>query len=133
MPDDLGTMLRELRGTMTQIELARRAGISHGFVGHIESGARGCSDETLDALSAALDVSDDQRRSLRAAAHAYRERVAELRAAERASISILAERLDVLVDRVDGLSVRTDELRGMVETLLSSERPPSKSRASGPR
>lgn len=44
---------------MTQDQLAKRAGISVSFLGHIERGTRKAGIETLVALANALDVSTD--------------------------------------------------------------------------
>ena len=37
-------------------ELARRAGVSHQFMVRIQQGTRGASEQTMAAISAALDV-----------------------------------------------------------------------------
>ena len=56
---DLGSRIRELRRrqSMTQEELAEKAGVSASFMGHIERGTRVASLETLVSLCNALKTS----------------------------------------------------------------------------
>lgn len=58
-----GPMLRELRERrdLQMKELAERAGISESFISRLESGDRGLSRETVDALADALAVSSVER------------------------------------------------------------------------
>ncbi len=55
----LGLRIRQQRKLMkmTQEELARAAGVSTAFIGHIERGIKHCSLDTLIALCNALDTS----------------------------------------------------------------------------
>jgi transcriptional regulator with XRE-family HTH domain len=50
---------------MSQADLARKSGLSHGAVSRLESGQRPYPDpETIDALALALNASDDDRAGL---------------------------------------------------------------------
>jgi len=51
--------LQRLQKGWTQERLAREAGISTAFVGHIERGTRTASIETLVAIANCMDVSTD--------------------------------------------------------------------------
>lgn len=58
---DLGARIRQCRQTagMTQGELAKEAGVSTSFIGHIERGSRVSSVDTLVNIANALNVSTD--------------------------------------------------------------------------
>ena len=58
---DLGTRIRHCRQSvgMTQGDLAKIAGVSTSFIGHIERGSRVTSVDTLVHISNALNVSTD--------------------------------------------------------------------------
>ena len=58
---DLGKKIRQVRRqkSMTQEQLAEKAGISASFLGHIERGTRIASLETLIELCNTLQVSPD--------------------------------------------------------------------------
>lgn len=58
----LGQRVRALRraAKLTQEELAKQAGISASFLGHIERGSRVLSVETLLALCGALSVTPNE-------------------------------------------------------------------------
>ncbi len=58
-----GPMLRELRARrdLPMKKLAERAGLSQAFISRLESGDRGLSRETVDALADALAVSNVER------------------------------------------------------------------------
>ena len=58
---DLGNRIRQCRQAagLTQGELAKEAGVSTSFIGHIERGSRVTSVDTLVNISNALKVSTD--------------------------------------------------------------------------
>jgi transcriptional regulator with XRE-family HTH domain len=47
--------LREMRG-LTQVELGIKAGLTHGFISHLEAGIRGASMESLPRIAEGLGV-----------------------------------------------------------------------------
>jgi transcriptional regulator with XRE-family HTH domain len=53
----VGAKLTELRGDLSQSELAKQAGVTRASISALEGGQQGISVETLCRLAAALDVS----------------------------------------------------------------------------
>ena len=55
----LGVRVRQQRemNNLTQVQLARKVGVTTSFIGHIERGEKKASVETLVALCNALDIS----------------------------------------------------------------------------
>lgn len=65
--DDLHRLRRE--AGLTQLELAKKAGISRQYLSLVEANRRGVMPETAEAIAAALGITDEQRSHLLAAAH----------------------------------------------------------------
>jgi transcriptional regulator with XRE-family HTH domain len=53
----VGAKLTELRGDLSQSELAKQAGVTRASISALEGGQQGISVETLCRLAASLDVS----------------------------------------------------------------------------
>lgn len=64
--NEYGILIKKLRENkgMTQLELAKKAGIGNGTIGDIERGARKGKQSTLKKISDALNLSKEEREKL---------------------------------------------------------------------
>lgn len=90
----LPKMIRAHRGQLSQKEFAKLVGLSDGMVGHLESGTRSMSVESVERVSEALNLDPSQRAELRAARD--RQSVTRPGDDERRRVAELERRLNAL-------------------------------------
>lgn len=94
--------LRKTHGDVSQKELARRAeGVSDSLIAQIETGDRGASLASLEAIAVALELTDQERLDLRAAAGVPAVKPGDSNAQLEEKVNQLERRLQQLEDAID--------------------------------
>lgn len=100
MPEDLGDIVRRVRGDLTQEDFGDAIGISGAAVSLVENGRRGMSDDVAEELADAFNLSATDRAGLLVAARARRRDRPRSVNARLAALEAGQERIEALVQAI---------------------------------
>lgn len=109
-------MLKTFRGwrRLSQPELAQASGLSAGFIGMVETSKRGLQHDSIEAISNALGLDDEQRRAIHDAARHFRQ--APKAAATWADIEAAGETREEMAELRRDLG----QLRSLLDDVVAS-------------